>query len=102
MNNTQQILLNSSPEVLLKKLKELQATDIASLETILVLLWQIHPDEKVQQEAQQLLTSSISPEQEESLKTIFAIFQSVTDFLPWMGDYKALQQSNYQNFQVAS
>ena len=93
-------LLNSNPEEILAQLQNIPPSDVSEIESILILLWQVHPDEEIQQTAYGLLAERLGPQQEAMLQETFAIFQSVTDFLPWMGDYQSLQQQNYEKFQA--
>ncbi len=99
MDSIQQKLLNSESAIILETLKELDNSQIAKLQESLVLLWQIHPDEEIQQVAQTKIVELLDAKSQEQIKAIFQIFGSIVENLPWQGDFKELQKANYTFFE---
>ncbi|MCH2021396.1 MAG: hypothetical protein MK207_02850 [Saprospiraceae bacterium] len=91
-------LLNSSDELTSKILDELQPKDLFLLRDALVVLWQIHPSEEVKDKASLILKEKLEDDEIAIIEATFSVFKSVSEFLPWMGEYKDLQVANFQNF----
>lgn len=75
-----------------------QQTLLQALQIELSLLALLHSDENIQDKSRQLLSQlSIDFQQ---LEQGFAIFQSIVEYYPWMGDYTALQKQNFKQFKA--
>lgn len=92
------MLLHSNTEDTLRLLEELDINKIAGLKETLILLWQVYPDVLVQNKAQALLSTFLNDSEKKQIEENFSIFKSIAEYFPWMGDYKALQQKNFQKF----
>ena len=91
-------LLNSSDEMTSRILEELNPNDFFLLKDALVVLWQIHPCEEVKEKAFLLLNKKTEDEEIAQIEDVFCVFRSVTECLPWMGEYKELQVVNFEKF----
>lgn len=92
------VLLHADDAQIVEQLNELQSEEISTNQVALVLLWQIHKDEAIKEQANALLESVLSPDERSTITEIFSIFTSVLEFLPWMGDYQDLQKKNFDLF----
>lgn len=92
------VLLHADDAQIVEQLNELQSEEISTNQVALVLLWQIHKDEAIKEQANALLESVLSPDERSTITEIFSIFSSVLEFLPWMGDYQDLQKKNFDLF----
>lgn len=92
------MLLHSNTETTLETLNGLSPDNIPALKNSLILLWQVYPDDAVQNKASQLLSTILSDTEKKQIEENFSIFKSIAEFFPWMGDYRGLQQKNFQKF----
>ena len=60
----------------------------------------LHPNEAVRAACLALLQTQLDAKALEEAAQVLAIFQSVLEYLPWMGDYTALQAQNIQHYQA--
>jgi len=99
MQGLQQKILAAETDELQTLLPQLSKEEVTSLKEVLVVITQLHPDESIQQQAHKKLADLLTPEEQQVIEQSFAIFQSIQEKLPWMGEHKQLQQSNYQAFE---
>lgn len=108
------LILDSSANELKKSLLAKEETTVSSildalennpqhprlqaLQSELSILAALHPNEEIQEKSHQIL-SGLSIDFQE-LKQGFAIFQSIVEYYPWMGDYTALQKENFERFKI--
>jgi len=97
---TEQALLQATDTAIITFLEQLDNTDINNYRHALVLLWQLHADSNVKEQAQRLLEQQIAVEEIQKITKTFSIFDSIISYLPWAGDYKNLQQQNYHAFEA--
>lgn len=97
---TEQALLQATDTAIVTFLDQLNSTDINNYRHALVLLWQVHTDPNIKEQAQQLLEQKIAVEEIQIIRKTFSIFDSIISYLPWAGDYKNLQQQNYHAFEA--
>lgn len=100
MTITSTSLLQLSIEELARTLQQMETDQASSVVPALILLWQICADPTVEGEAEKLLHTQLSQKEKEELNEQFAIFNSITELLPWAGDYQAVQQQNYDQFKA--
>lgn len=98
MNKDIHQLLNSDETTTIETLNNLTAAQAAEAKEALVLLWQLHLDETIQQKAFTLLEPLLDAQEQTNIPTTFEVFRSILEYFPWMGDYQALQQTNFQKF----
>lgn len=91
-------LLNADDAAILNALEELDETTIRTTKDALILLWQIHPDEEIKDKALAHLSTLLEEAEKHQIETTFSVFQSILEFLPWMGDYTTLQAENFAAF----
>lgn len=97
---TQLLALDS--EQLLKELEALTEQTAPTYQPALLLLWKVSLDPLLQAAAQTALLLYLSNEGLEVEAAPLAIFDSILTKMPWAGDYKELQQENYQKFVAAT
>lgn len=98
MQNIIQTLLNSEEETIIKTLEGLKSSDIHQLKDALVLLWQVHSDEDIKNKAFEHLSQILGDSEKNEIEETFSVFKSIIEFLPWMGEYKDLQEVNFSKF----
>ena len=91
-------LLNADDDQIIAQLNSLEAEEIDEVRIALVLLWKVHKEETISQKAGALLKNVLSAQEQTKITEVFAIFSSVLEFLPWMGDYQDLQRKNFEAF----
>lgn len=91
-------LLNADDATILSALDQLEGTTIMEAKDALVLLWQIHPNEEIKDKALAHLSTLLEEAEKHQVETTFSVFNSILEFLPWMGDYTALQAENFAKF----
>lgn len=92
-------LLQASEEELLVLLQENGLPSTEDVLYTLLLLEQLHASEAVREACAQALEGRLSSAQRLQAKETLSIFQSVVEYLPWMGEYTALQRENFQRYQ---
>lgn len=96
MNLVEKTLVVSSTEQLAQNLAVLSQEEARQAENVLSLLWLVHPDAALNEQAKQLLLSFCTADQMSGHSDTLSIFSSVVEFLPWKGEYRPLQQQNFQ------
>jgi tetratricopeptide (TPR) repeat protein len=91
-------LLNADDATILSTLEHLDEVTIKEAKDALVLLWQIHPDEEIKDKTLAYLSTLLEEEEKDQIKKTFSVFDSILEFLPWMGDHTALQAGNFAQF----
>lgn len=92
------ILLNTNDTTILDALSNLTPSKVGEVRDALVLLWQIHPNEEIKDKALEYLSANLTEVEKDQIETTFSIFKSIIEYLPWMGDHKALQAANFAQF----
>ncbi|MGH1337645.1 MAG: tetratricopeptide repeat protein [Aureispira sp.] len=96
---TEQALLQAADSEIEAFLTQLPHNEVNNYRCALALLWQIHPDPSIKEPAQELLEKHSTAEELQELTNALCIFDSIISYLPWAGDYRALQQQNYTTFE---
>ena len=96
---TEQALLQVADSEIGAFLTQLSDQEVNNCRHALALLWQVHPDPSIKEPAQQLLEKHLTAQEVQELTTALGIFDSIISYLPWAGDYRALQQKNYATFE---
>lgn len=92
-------ILQASEEDLLQLLQQAPTPPYSDeLVRTWTLLHYLHPNEIVRETTAPLLQSNQGAEQLDHARRVFAIFGSVLEYLPWMGDYTVLQRNNIQYY----
>jgi tetratricopeptide (TPR) repeat protein len=91
-------LLNADDATILSTLDNLDTTSLKEVKDALVLLWQIHPDEEIKDKTLAHLSILLEEVEKNQIETTFSVFGSILEYLPWMGDYTALQAEKFVQF----
>ena len=62
MNTIENKLLNTAPEFILEALSNIADNEISKLQNILIVLWQVHPDEMIKKKTEDLLNCILEDE----------------------------------------
>lgn len=93
-------ILQASEEEIVQLLRDVPPPPYADeLLRAWTLLHYLHPETSVREATAPLLQNNYGAEQLDHTRRVFAIFGSVLEYLPWMGDYKAVQRDNIQYYQ---
>lgn len=98
MDLINQKILTVNSEQLPEALSALGPAELKEAKTLLTLLWLVYPNSDVNEVAERLLNTYVQVDELEQLVSIFEVYKSITDKLPWMGDYTQLQQENFNRF----
>jgi tetratricopeptide (TPR) repeat protein len=94
------ILINSNDLITSSTLDDLKTEDLFHLKNALILLWKVHNNKSINDKAFGCLKNVLSKEEVILTDQTFSVFKSIIEFLPWMGEYRSLQSSNFDKFRA--
>ena len=93
-------LINSDDLITSSALDDLKTEDLVHLKNALILLWKVHSNKDINDKAFRCLENVLSKEEFVITDQTFSVFNSISEFLPWMGEYRSLQSSNFDEFRA--